>query len=82
MTDFIYFYISVRNEIMLEKLTILISSEHKNFIQRHARLHNKSISKFIDDLLSSVKDKLQNRNRKISGLKLQQVLILPEKKIF
>ena len=55
MTDFIYFYISVRNEIMLEKLTIIISSENKNFIQRHARRHNKSISKFIGDLLSSVK---------------------------
>lgn len=40
---------------MQEKLTILISSEHKKFIQRHARRHNKSISKFIDDLLSSVK---------------------------
>jgi hypothetical protein len=40
---------------MQEKLTILISSEHKKFIQRHARRQNKSISKFIDDLLSSVK---------------------------
>ena len=54
MTDFIYIYISVRNEIMLEKLTILISSDNKNFIQRHSRRQNKSISKFIDDLLSSV----------------------------
>ena len=40
---------------MQEKLTILISSEHKKFIQRHARRHNKSISRFIDDLLGSVK---------------------------
>ena len=40
---------------MQEKLTILTSSEHKKFIQRHARRHNKSISKLIDDLLSSVK---------------------------
>lgn len=40
---------------MQEKLTILISSEHKKFIQRHARRQNKSISRFIDDLLSSVK---------------------------
>lgn len=40
---------------MQEKLTILISSEHKKFIQRYARRQNKSISKFIDDLLSSVK---------------------------
>jgi hypothetical protein len=39
---------------MAEKLTILISSEHKKFIKRHARQQNKSISKFIDDLLSSV----------------------------
>ena len=39
---------------MQEKLTILISSEHKRFIKRHARQQNKSISKFIDDLLSSV----------------------------
>lgn len=40
---------------MQEKLTILISAEHKKFIKRHARKQNKSISKFIDDLLSSVK---------------------------
>jgi len=40
---------------MKEKLTILISSEHKKFIKRHARQQNKSISRFIDDLLSSVK---------------------------
>jgi len=40
---------------MQEKLTILISSEHKKFIQRHARRQNKSISRFIDDLLASVK---------------------------
>lgn len=40
---------------MQEKLTILISSEHKNFIKHHARRQNKSVSKFIDDLLSSVK---------------------------
>jgi uncharacterized protein (DUF1778 family) len=39
---------------MTEKLTILISAEHKKFIKRHARQQNKSISKFIDDLLSSV----------------------------
>lgn len=40
---------------MQEKLTILISSEHKKFIQRYARRQNKSISRFIDDLLASVK---------------------------
>ena len=40
---------------MQEKLTILISSEHKKFIKRHARRQNKSVSRFIDDLLSSVK---------------------------
>jgi len=40
---------------MREKLTILISSEHKKFIKRHARKQNKSISRFIDDLLSSIK---------------------------
>ena len=39
---------------MQEKLTILISAEHKKFIKRHARQQNKSISRFIDDLLSSV----------------------------
>lgn len=39
---------------MQEKLTILISSEHKKFIKRHARQQNKSVSKFIDDLLSSI----------------------------
>jgi len=39
---------------MTEKLTILISSEHKKFIKRHARQQNKSISRYIDDLLSSV----------------------------
>jgi hypothetical protein len=39
---------------MTEKLTILISAEHKKFIKRHARQQNKSISRFIDDLLSSV----------------------------
>ncbi|MES1160570.1 MAG: DUF6364 family protein [Bacteroidota bacterium] len=40
--------------IMTEKLTILISAEHKKFIKRHARQQNKSISRYIDDLLSSV----------------------------
>lgn len=40
---------------MQEKLTILISAEHKKFIKRHARGQNKSVSRFIDDLLSSVK---------------------------
>ena len=39
---------------MQEKLTILISAEHKKFIKRHARQQNKSISRFIDDLLSSI----------------------------
>ncbi len=39
---------------MQEQLTIMISAEHKRFIKRHARKHNKSISKFIDDLLSSI----------------------------
>ncbi|HXB90843.1 MAG TPA: DUF6364 family protein [Puia sp.] len=39
---------------MPEKLTILISSEHKKFIKRHARQQNKSVSRFIDDLLSSI----------------------------
>ena len=39
---------------MAEKLTILISSEHKKFIKRHARQQNKSVSKFIDDMLSSI----------------------------
>jgi len=39
---------------MQEKLTILISAEHKRFLKRHARNHNKSVSKFIDDLLSSL----------------------------
>lgn len=40
---------------MQEKLTILISAEHKKFIKRYARRQNKSVSRFIDDLLSSVK---------------------------
>jgi hypothetical protein len=40
---------------MQEKLTILISGEHKKFVKRHARQQNKSVSRFIDDLLSSVK---------------------------
>lgn len=40
---------------MQEKLTILISAEHKKFIKRHAKEQNKSVSKFIDDLLASVK---------------------------
>jgi Txe/YoeB family toxin of Txe-Axe toxin-antitoxin module len=40
---------------MQEKLTILISAEHKRFIKRYARQQNKSVSKFIDDLLSSIK---------------------------
>jgi uncharacterized protein (DUF1778 family) len=40
---------------MQEKLTILISAEHKKFIKRHARRQNKSVSQFIDDLLSSIK---------------------------
>jgi Txe/YoeB family toxin of Txe-Axe toxin-antitoxin module len=39
---------------MQEKLTILISAEHKRFIKRHARRQNKSVSKFIDDMLSSI----------------------------
>ena len=40
---------------MQEKLTILISSEHKKFVKRYASRQNKSVSKFIDDLLSAVK---------------------------
>lgn len=40
---------------MQEKLTILISSENKRFLKRHARQHNKSMSKFIDDLIASLK---------------------------
>ncbi|MGC4037443.1 MAG: DUF6364 family protein [Chitinophagaceae bacterium] len=40
---------------MQEKLTILISSEHKKFIKKYARRQNKSVSKLIDDLLSSIK---------------------------
>jgi uncharacterized protein DUF6364 len=47
---------------MREKLTILISSEHKKFIKRHARRQNKSISKFIDDLLSNVKRESAGKN--------------------
>ena len=39
---------------MQEKLTILISAERKKFIKQHARRQNKSISRFIDDLLSSI----------------------------
>ena len=40
---------------MQEKLTILISAEHKKFIKRHARRQNKNVSRFIDNLLSSLK---------------------------
>ena len=40
---------------MQEKLTILVSAEHKKFIKRHAKQQNKSVSKFIDDWLASVK---------------------------
>ena len=40
---------------MQEKLTILVSAEHKKFIKRYARKHNKSVSKFIDDMLSTIK---------------------------
>lgn len=40
---------------MQEKLTILVSAENKKFLKRHARQQNKSMSQFIDDLLSSVK---------------------------
>ncbi|MEP6467396.1 MAG: DUF6364 family protein [Parafilimonas sp.] len=40
---------------MQEKLTILVSSEHKKFIKRFARKQNKSVSKFIDDMLSTIK---------------------------
>ncbi len=40
---------------MQEKLTILVSAENKKFLKRHAREHNKSMSQFIDDLLSSAK---------------------------
>jgi hypothetical protein len=49
---------------MQEKLTILISGEHKKFIKRHARLQNKSISRFIDDLLSSVQRQSAKENLK------------------
>ena len=42
-------------KIMQEEITILISSEHKKFIKRHAKRQHKSVSKFIDDLLSSIK---------------------------
>ena len=40
---------------MQKRITILISAEHKKFIKQHARRQNKSVSRFIDDLLSSVK---------------------------
>lgn len=40
---------------MQEKLTILVSSEHKKFIKRYARKQNKSVSRFIDDMLSTIK---------------------------
>jgi hypothetical protein len=40
---------------MQEKLTILISSEHKKFIKHPAKRQNKSVSKFIDNLLASIK---------------------------
>jgi predicted transcriptional regulator len=40
---------------MQEKLTILVSAEHKKFIKRYARKHNKSVSRFIDDMLSTIK---------------------------
>lgn len=49
---------------MQEKLTILISSEHKKFIKRHARKQNKSVSKFIDDMLSTVKRQASVSNEK------------------
>ena len=49
---------------MQEKLTILISSENKKFIKRHARKHNKSMSQFIDDLLSSVKRQAPKKESK------------------
>lgn len=42
-------------KIMQEKLTILISSENKEFLKRHAQEHNKSMSQFIDDMLASIK---------------------------
>jgi len=40
---------------MQEKLTILVSSEHKKFIKRYARKQNKSISRLIDDMLSTIR---------------------------
>ncbi len=40
---------------MQEKLTILVSSDNKKFLKRHAREHNKSMSQYINDLLSSAK---------------------------
>ena len=49
---------------MQEKLTILISSESKKFIKRHARQQNKSISRYIDDLLSSIKRQASETARK------------------
>jgi len=39
---------------MQEKLTILINRDRKKFVKRYARQQNKSISKFIDELLASV----------------------------
>lgn len=39
---------------MQEKLTILISPERKRFLKRYARKQNKSVSKFIDDLVASI----------------------------
>jgi uncharacterized protein (DUF1778 family) len=49
---------------MQEKLTILISAEHKRFIKRHAKKQNKSISKFIDDLLSSIQREAYKKEEK------------------
>ena len=39
---------------MQEKLTILIDPERKKFVKKYARQQNKSISRVIDELLSSV----------------------------
>lgn len=49
---------------MQEKLTILISPEHKKFIKRYARQQNKSVSKFIDDLLASVQREAARKEEK------------------
>ncbi|WP_415159991.1 DUF6364 family protein [Parafilimonas sp.] len=67
---------------MEEKLTIVVSSEHKKFIKRYARKQNKSVSGLIDNMLSPIKRHLPLKKQMMNGLSKQPAFIIRVKKMY